>query len=145
MVEFNENDFNLVKISSESKLGNLVTRFKYRVYGLKQEGNPPILIEYHYNRVDEGFEERVQALVKFLKTNGGIAMSVYHTANTKGVDIGLRRDLRAVLNKNDKPMFASGIISTIIYCLEGRVDLKELQRYKVSVVPRLLPAKKRAA
>ena len=145
MVEFNENDFNLVKISSESKLSNLVTRFKYRVYGLKQEGNPPILIEYHYNRVDEGFEERVQALVMFLKTNGGIAMKVYYTANTRGVDIGLRRDLRAVLNRNDKPMFASGIISTIIYCLEGRVDLKELQRYKVSVVPRLLPAKKRAA
>jgi hypothetical protein len=145
MVEFNENDFNLVKISNESKLGNLVTRFKYRVYGLKQEGNPPILIEYHYNRVDEGFEERVQALVKFLKTNGGITLTVNHAVNTKGVDVGLRRDLRAVLNKNEKPMFASGIISTIIYCLEGRIDLKELQRYKVSVVPRLLPAKKRAA
>ena len=145
MVEFNENDFNLVKISNESKLGNLVTRFKYRVYGLKQEGNPPILIEYHYNHVDEGFEERMQALVKFLKTNGGITLTVYHTVNTKGIDIGLRRDLRAVLNKNDKPMFASGIISTIVYCLEGRIDLEELQRYKVSVVPRLLPTKKRAA
>ncbi len=144
MVEFNANDFNLVKISNESKLGNLVTRFKYRVYGLKQEGNPPILIEYHYNRVDEGFDERVQAIGKFLKSNG-IKVVVYHTVNTKGIDIGLRRDLRAVLNRNEKPMFASGIISTIIYCLEGRIDLKELQRYKVSVVPRLLPAKKRAA
>lgn len=144
MVEFNENDFNLLKISGESKLGNLVTRFKYRVYGLKQEGNPVILIEYHYNRVDEGFNERVEALGKFLKANR-IQLGVYHATNTKGVDIGLRRDLRAVLNKNGKPTFASGIISTIIYCLEGRIDLNDLQRYKLSVVPRIRPMKKRAA
>lgn len=144
MVEFNENDFNLVRISNESKLGNLITRFKYRVYGLKQEGNPSILIEYHYNNVDEGFNERVEAITKFLKANS-ITAKVYYAGNIKGIDIGLRKDLRAVLNKNGKPMFASGIISTIIYCLEGRIDLKELQRYKVSVVPRLLPAKRRAA
>ena len=144
MVEFNENDFNLVKISGESKLGNLVTRFKYRVYGLRQEGNPHVMVEYHYNRVDEGFEERVNALAKFLKANG-LTVQISHTANTKGVDVGLRRDLREVLNRNDKPMFASGIISTIIYCLEGRINLNELQNYKLSVVPRILPAKKRAA
>ena len=137
MVEFNQNDFNLVKISGESKLGNLVTRHKYRVYGLKQEGNPSILIEYHYNKIEvEDFEERVEALRKFLKANN-ISVDVCNDANTKGIDIGMRKDLRGVLNKNGKPMFASGIISTIIYCLEGRVDLTELQKYKVSVVPRL--------
>ena len=138
MVEFNQNDFNLVKISSESKLGNLVTRHKYRVYGLRQEDNPSILIEYHYNRVEaEDFEERIEALTKFLKANN-ISVDVCNDANTRGIDVGIRRDLRGVLNKNDKPMFASGIISTIIYCLEGRVDLKELQQYKLSVVPRLI-------
>ena len=144
MVEFNENDFNLLKISGESKLGNLVTRFKYRVYGLKQEASSPIIIEYHYNHIDERFNERLEALKKFLKTHH-LNIAVYHCANTKNIDIGLRRDLRAVLNKNDKPTFASGIISTIIYCLEGRIDLNELQRYKLSVVPRILPEKKRAA
>lgn len=145
MVEFNENDFNLVAVRTETKLGNLTTRYKYRVYGLRQENNPPMLIEYHYNRVDEEFEEKVKALTAFLKANG-VSLDVDNHADTKGIDIGVRRDLRAVLNKNKKPMFVAGIISTAIYCLEGRIDLNEIQRYKVSVVPRLLPAtKKRAA
>ena len=59
MVEFNENDFNLEKIRNESKLGNLVTRLRYRVYGLKQRNNPPVLIEYHYDRVDENFKDKL--------------------------------------------------------------------------------------
>jgi len=137
MVEFNENDFNLVKIRNESKLGNLVTRFKYRVYGLKQGNNPPVMIEYHYDRVDEGFDERVEALRAFLKAND-VTLDVDNHADTKGIDVGVRKDLRAVLNKNKKPMFAAGIVSTIIYCLEGRIDLTEIQRYKISVVPRLI-------
>lgn len=143
MVEFNENDFNLPVIRSETKLANLVTRYKYRVYGLRQEGNAPVLVEYRYNRVDEHFEEKLEALKAFLKQHG-IILEVWKDVDTKGIDVGVRKDVRGVLNKNKKPMFAAGIVSTIIYCLEGRVDLTELQRYKLSVVPRLLPAHRRA-
>ena len=139
MIDFNENDFKLTDISREAKLFNLVTRYRYRVYGLRQEENPPILIEYHFDKVDEKFGERLKALVEFFKANG-ISVDSFAEAETNRVDIGLRRDLRAFVNKNDKPLFAASILSTIVYSLEGRVDLEQLKQFKLRVTPTLPPS-----
>jgi hypothetical protein len=137
MIEFKETDFNLIKVKRESKLFNLVTRYKYFVYGLRQSDNSPILIEYHYDNVDEHFGEKVEALVEFFKANG-IEVEIYNRADNKGrVDVGLRRDLRAFVNKNRKPMLASSVISTIVYCLESRVDIDQLKKYKLALIPKL--------
>ena len=137
MIDFNENDFQLTKIRSESKLFNLLTRFKYRVYGLRQEENPAVLIEYHYDRVDEHFKDKIAALIEFLKANGIDAESYSESDTPNKIDIGLRRDLRAFVNKNGKPMLASAILSTVIYCLEGRIDLDQLKKFKLSAIPKL--------
>jgi hypothetical protein len=137
MIDFNEKDTNLTKVRSESKLFNLVTRYKYRVYGLRQNDNPAVLIEYHYDRVDDKFKEKLEALCEFLKANG-IEIDTYSESdNPNRVDIGLRKDLRIFVNKNDKPMLASSILSTIIYCLEGRIDLDQLKKFKLSAIPKL--------
>ena len=137
MIEFKETDFNLIKVKRESKLFNLVTRYKYFVYGLRQSDNSPILIEYHYDNVDEHFGEKVEALVEFFKANG-IEVEIYNRADNKGrVDVGLRRDLRAFVNKNRTPMLASSVISTIVYCLESRVDIDQLKKYKLALIPKL--------
>lgn len=139
MIEFNQNDFKLTDISRESKLFNLVTRFRYRVYGLKQEDNPPVLIEYHFSRVDKKFNERLDALKKFLGANG-ITADSYSESESNRIDIGLRRDLRSFVNRNDKPILASSVLSTVVYCLEGRVDIEQMLKFKLKVVPKLTGA-----
>jgi len=137
MIDFNENDTNLTKVRSESKLFNLVTRYKYRVYGLRQTDNPAVLIEYHYDRVDEHFKEKLSALMEFLKANGIDAENYSESDNPNRVDVGLRKDLRLFVNKNGKPMLASSILSTIIYCLEGRIDIDQLKKFRLSAIPKL--------
>ena len=138
MIEFIQNDTNLTKIQRESKLFNLVTRYKYRVYGLRQDNNPPVLIEYHYDKVDEHFGEKLDAVVKFLKANN-IQVDTYNEAETNRVEVGLRKDLRLVVNKNKKPLLAASLISSIIYALEGRTDLEQLKKYKIISMPTLAP------
>ena len=135
MIEFNETDFNLVSIKRESKLFNLVTRYKYRVYGLRQVNNPPISIEYDSYKHDESLHNKIEALESFFKFNK-IEVSIYGNADSPRIDIGLRKDLRAFVNKNDKPLLASAILSTIIYCLEGRSDLEQLKTFKLSSIPK---------
>lgn len=144
MIDFVEHDFNLTKVKRESKLFNLVTRYKYHVYGLRQTDNPPVLIEYHYAKVDDKFKEKIEAVVAFLRANG-IEVETYTESDSSRVDIGLRKDLRGFVNKNDKPMLASSVLSTIIYCLEGRVDLEQLKKFRLSAIPKLVPVPNGAA
>ena len=138
MIEFNiKKDLNLAGIRRESKLFNLVTAYRYFVYGLCMSDNPPIQIEYHFDHVDEHFEEKLAALTEFFKANN-IEIDIYNQSDKKGrIDIGLRRDLREIVNKNGKPMLASSILSTIIYALEGRLDMEQLKKYKLSTLPKL--------
>jgi hypothetical protein len=144
MIEFKETDFNLTQVKRESKLFNLVTAYKYFVYGLCMTDNQPILIEYHFDKVDEHFDERLEALLEFFKANN-IEVEIYNKSDKRGrIDIGLRRDLRAVVNKNGKPMLASSILSTIVYALEGRVDVDQLKKYKLSTLPKLQKAVRQA-
>ena len=137
MIEFNsKKDFNLAEIRNESKLFNLVTRYKYHVRGLRQKGNPSVFIEYYHDRVDEGFEETLAALVEFFKENG-IEVQTYNKSDDGNrVGIFLRRDLREILDRRGKPTLAASVLSTIVYCLEGRIDLNQLQRYKLVSVPK---------
>jgi hypothetical protein len=137
MIEFKETDFNLTKVRRESKLFNLITVNKYFIYGLRQSDNPTIMIEYHYNNVEESFGERLDALKQFLTSNS-IDVEIYDQSDNKGrVDIGLRKDLRSIVNKNRKPMLASSVLSTTIYALEGRIDIEQLKNYKLLTMPKL--------
>lgn len=136
MIEFVQYDTNLPAIRRESKLFNLVTRYKYRIYGLRQRDNPAVLVEYNYDKVDEHFVERLGAIRDFLIANG-IEVEPYHEAETSRIDIGLRKDLRLFVNKNKKPMLASSILQTIIYTLEGRTNIEQLRRYKLVTIPKL--------
>lgn len=136
MIDFNQNDFNLMKIRHETKFGNLVTKQKYRVYGLRQTENPPVLVEYCADDVDEDFLERLNALVKYFKSNG-IEVETFDGSDTERIDVGLRKDLRGIENKHEQPLFASSILSTIVYCLEGRIDLKHMAKYKLANIPKL--------
>jgi hypothetical protein len=126
MIEFSEKDFQLAKIRRESKLFNLQTAHAFRVYGLRTKGNPLVHISYNYDTVNDSFDDNMAKLVDFCKNNG-IEMKWESGDGTPKVCIGLRRDLR------DHIMLCSAIVQTIIYCLEGQLDINDT--YKVKGIP----------
>lgn len=140
MIDVTETDINMPAILTESKLGTLNTRFKYHAYGLRDVGNQPVCIEYNSDRVsrtDEDFEDKITALTLFFRSNGIEVETYSESENVNRIDIGLRKDLRTFVNRNGKPMLASSVLSTIVYTLEGRVDLEQMKKYKIAAIPKL--------
>lgn len=135
MITVNESDTNLPEVLTESKLANLVTKEKYYIYGLRREENPVVLIEYANEYVTPSFRNRIAALSEFLKING-ISIETINDSDNHGIDIGLRIDLRTTMNRNNKPLLASSVLSTIIYCLEDRIDIDNMKKYKLSSIPK---------
>ena len=128
MIDFNLNDFNLSKVKVQSKLGNLVTKHEYRVYGLCQANNAPILIQYSFEAFDSIKDKN---LTNFLKKNNiKVEIEEIEKSHNNKIFIGLRRDLRSHI------LLSASILQTIIYFLEGRVDLKE--DFTIKGIPRFM-------
>jgi hypothetical protein len=138
MITITENDTNLPLIMKEGKLSNLVTKQKYHVFGLRQENNAPISIEYESGFLNESFKKRIKSLVEFFKLNE-IDVECISNSSNRRIDIGLRIDVRQLLNPQGKPVFASSVLSTIIYCLEDRVNIEQMKQYKLPSMPKLPP------
>ena len=134
MIEFNERDFQLKAIRRESKLFNLQTGQPYRVYGLKNAGNPLIHLSYNYDTVDDEFNDHLQTLVGFFERNN-IDFVYEAGGGTPKVCIGLRKDLR------EHTVFCCCIIQTIVYCLEGRLVLRG--DHKIAGIPRFTTTRER--
>jgi hypothetical protein len=134
MITITETDTLLPAIMREAKLHNLVTKQKYHVYGLRRENNPVVQIEYADSYVDDEFRKRLTSLIEFFKLNG-IETEFSNEADDRSIAIGLRIDLRKTLNKNEKPLLAASVLSTVIYCLEDRVDIDQMKKYKLSSIP----------
>lgn len=125
MITHNNNDINLTKIMEEGKLKTLSTISNYYIFGLRSDWPEAVKIELPRNGI---LNKRVESLIKFLDLNK-ISHTIIYITNSDEISIGLRRDLREMLI-NDKPLLASAILSTIIYCLDGRLNLKKLSTYK---------------
>ncbi len=134
MITITETDTLLPAIMREAKLYNLVTKQKYHVYGLRRENNPAVLIEYADSYVTDDFRNRLTSLIEFFKLNG-IETEFSNETDDRSIAIGLRIDLRKTLNKNEKPLLAASVLSTIVYCLEDRVDIEQMKKYKLSSIP----------
>ena len=134
MITITEKDTLLPAIMKEAKLYNLVTKQKYHVYGLRRENNPVVLIEYADCYVNDDFRKRVTDLLEFFKLNK-IEAEFSNESDSRDIAIGLRIDLRKTLNKNEKPLLAASVLSTIVYCLEDRLDIEQMKKYKLSSIP----------
>ncbi len=77
--------------------------------------------------MDDEFEEAVDKLREFFRNNG-IEFDYESGGGTDKVCIGLRRDLR------DHTILCASILQTIVYCLEGRLDLKT--NFKINGIPK---------
>ncbi len=134
MITITDTDFNLKKILHESKLSTFLTRYKYHVVGLRTENNPAILIEYQKSISNEKFKANLSSLAEFLERNG-MEVQIYDDSNIRGVSIGLRRDVRSVLNSAGHPVFAASLLCTVVYSLENRVDIEQMKKYKLPSMP----------
>lgn len=124
-ISFNYNDYHLRKIENNSKLFNLDTKYSYRIYGLKNKSNPDIYIEY-----GKFLNLNTECIEKFFKLNGiSIEIALFQDKDDKrGIYIGLRYDLR------EHVTFCSCVLQTIIYYLEGRLNLNT--DYKIIGIPK---------
>ena len=126
-VEFNEKDYNLPKIKELSKLASLETVNNYRIYGLRQEDNPVVLIEYNpnYVKIPVG---RINPLVEFFKLNKINIRFETINSNKPKLYIGLRKDIR------EHNGLCVAILQTIVHHLENRLNFKK--DYKVAGIPK---------
>lgn len=125
MIDFNLKDYALKEICHEGKLGNLGTQYEYRVYGLKQSGNPMVLIEYpEHIQLSEPILGQIS--IFFAKNNIEVKRA-YIESEASTVYLGLRKDIR------EHVVLCAAILQTIIYSLEGRLKLK--RGFKVPGIP----------
>lgn len=116
MIEYNENDFNMDRINAINfKMNGYKMKSEYWVYGLQQKNRPPVRIGVN----DQGLpnSEQQLELIEFFK-NQGVELIIDHPEEAE-ITIGIRHDLRK------KPRFASAIVRTIIFFLEGKLSLSK--------------------
>lgn len=128
MIYFNENDFHLTEIKRESKLFNLITDSRYKIFGLKQSNNPIIDIEYSNDTRDIIDNKRSEIQKFFEIANLKDIEFEYKNVYNNEIKIGLRKDLRKHI------ILTAAILRTIVYCLEGKLDLKK--NYKLPGFPK---------
>ncbi len=115
-IDFSFSDYNVNKIKTETGFDwQTKTNLKYYVYGLKQENDAPIKIEYNKDLL-KGNKYTFSKLDSFFKKRGIVIE--WDDMYKKGIDIGLRKDLR------QQPKLSAAIVSTIVYALEGKIKLK---------------------
>lgn len=121
MITFNTADFNLKRIQKESELADAITKHQYRIYGLKNSGNPLVHME-----IPEKFYIKALEIQKFLAANNII--SEISEESTNEIAIGIRKDLR------EHVALSTALVQTITYGFEGRVKLSK--KYKIPGIPK---------
>jgi hypothetical protein len=112
MISFNENDYFLPSIKAESKFNTLVVQKHYRVFGLKNQDNPPVIFRWGENALDESKIGHLYLMFK----RSGLPVDFYRDY-PKGISVGLRRDVR------ENVPFASALLQTIVYYMENKIEL----------------------
>ena len=114
MINFNTKDDNMREIAKASKLYGFETKHEYRIYGLQQDGNPPVLFSAQENVITSEHEKTLQSWLKTNKIESAIEDCI---STDKKVYIGLRRDLR------DNIELCAGLIQTVVNFVEGRLEI----------------------
>lgn len=128
MISFNKKDDKIAEIAIQSQIIGILTNEDYRVYGLRLEGNPPVLLEYSGNSDVYGALSRGSKRLEYFFDRLGIQLDheildETEEINESGADykvyIGLRRDIR------DNVPLACAILKTIVFHLEDKLKIDE--------------------
>ena len=128
MLAFNKKDEHLPQIEQIIKINGNLLRYNYRIYGLKNEDNPSLLLEYNPNIVAISTDKFDFLTHLFNHSKIDAKFEILNEERDK-IYIGLRRDLR------DFPEFCAKLLQTIIYYLEG--ELKIRKNGKIPKIPKL--------
>lgn len=135
-ISFNTDGHNIEAIQAESRLANMLTKYRYLVYGLVDDGDSePIMIKAG-RQVPLPALQGLQALFVF----NHAPMSISHFKKPRSdfkVYIGLRRDLR------DQIALCGAILQTIVYSVEGRTVIDPLVAYTLPGIPKMRSKRKR--
>lgn len=99
------------RIAREAKLSDMLTKFDYRIYGLKNDNQNEILITNWYRNIWNS-----TSVLEFFRKQG-FACNLVNGGKAATITIGIRRDIR------DNASLCAAIIQTIIYTAEGRMNL----------------------
>jgi hypothetical protein len=135
MISFNKKDDKMSEIAKQSQISGAVTKEDYRVYGLRNENNAPILIEYSSNSDVYNEVYRKCCMLRTFFNRHGIALEhaeIEHEEDNTDykIYIGIRRDIR-----NDAPL-ACAILKTIVYYLDDKLKIED--NSTVGVLPRFI-------
>lgn len=114
MVSFNQKDDNMPEIARLSKLAGVDTKNEYRIYGLEQQGNHPVLFSGQESGISA---EQEKVLMGFLTANNIDSATEDVESSNKKIFIGIRRDLR------DSPEMVARLVETFVWYLEGKLDI----------------------
>lgn len=114
-INYNQKDENVKQIEKSNKLNDFKLKYNYRVYGLKQAGNPPVLIELV--RGVSLDETKLRNAAQFFINKGIRAEYRLINEGKHHVYLGIRRDVR------DKVDLCNKIVTTLVYAVENNVDL----------------------
>ena len=128
MISFNQDDDNLIQIQRLTNFTNNLFVNNYRIYGLKNEDNSHLLLEYNPNIVAISTDKFDFLTYLFNHNKIDAKFEILNEGRDK-IYIGLRRDLR------DFPEFCAKLLQTIIYYLEG--ELKIRKNGKIPKIPKL--------
>ena len=126
MIYFNKADDQMLDIKAKLNFHNQLTKEDFRVYGLRQADNPPILVEFSDGSdVFKTIGEKCTVLEKFFAYNGIIMkrdiLEWDDQDDQDRVDykiyIGIRRDIRENL-----PLTCA-ILKTIILYIDDKIEL----------------------
>ncbi len=109
-------DTHLNKIEPASRLDRFKTENFYRIYGLKQENNPPVLISYFKTLPNGKTEKEVKQLLRPY----GIPV-VFEELKWDNLTIGLRKDLREHI------FLAGAVVNLIVGFLENKIGPKRFK------------------
>src|SRR4051812_46684521 len=114
MIDFNQNDFNMLEIEKKGAFSAIKAKKEFRIFGLAQEDNPPIGINYN---MDKFPSNQVQdELEVFFKANG-MELAFAHKDEDEKIHIGLRRDIR------DNIDLSIALLKTIILNIDTGFEL----------------------
>jgi len=167
MIKFNEKDVGLAEISKATGLGGMATKFQYRVYGLKDTPQRPMIwIHYPLNHSCDSLDEILSCSAFFTNNGistvadpigagsiasngeippvGGSMSELVRSETYPTIYIGLSRAIRSDTDLCGK------LLRTAIYAIEGRLgqtpaELENLKDPRIQQSGRLLLAKKGTA
>ena len=127
MIYYNLKDDNMPNIQQTAGIDSLLTKEDFKIYGLRQNDNPPILIEYSdESDVSSDLYRKCQTLKDFFSRHGIVFKSDVLEENNERDDdeaidykiyIGLRRDIR------DNIPLTIAIMKTIIFFIDGKTEI----------------------